>query len=282
MNRLQENILEVYKPVKELCDTHGLRYFAIGGTCIGAVRHEGFIPWDDDMDIAMPREDYNRFLELAKDNLPSHLEVFNGSDKDHSDFTFTKIHNNRTMFTSTFLENFPDSYTGVFLDVMPIDGLPDNETIRKKYTKKLENISRNSRRRKLLDYDAHEGQSGDDILYTLYILNLKLHPIRYYSNKLLKILPKYSFEQGEGIIFGWTADNSNRIFHKEDFLSWKSVRFEDTEVRIPIGYDRYLRKQIGDYTKLPDPDKRVTHHDAIIDLDKSYKDYARIKSEGEK
>ena len=76
IKKVQNEILSIFIEIDKLCEKHNLRYYAIGGTCIGAVRHNGFIPWDDDLDIAMPRKDYERFIAIASEELPKHLKLF--------------------------------------------------------------------------------------------------------------------------------------------------------------------------------------------------------------
>ena len=135
---LQGIILNIYKEVKQILDRHGLRYFAIGGTCIGAVRHGGFIPWDDDLDIALPDVDFKRFLEIAEQELPSNLKLMRSSDRPP-----LRRRLKRRCLTATpplsraSKRRYPDEFKGVFIDIFPLGGTPEDEKQRDKFCKKL-------------------------------------------------------------------------------------------------------------------------------------------------
>ena len=98
MTDLQKRILDIFREVRDILDRNGITYFAIGGTCIGAVRHGGFIPWDDDLDIAVPIEQFGRMLDLLKAELPPHLELYTGAERKHYRYIFVKVTDNRTTF----------------------------------------------------------------------------------------------------------------------------------------------------------------------------------------
>ena len=115
---LQLAELDILKEFKRICEEHNLRYFAIGGTCLGAVRHQGFIPWDDDIDVAMPYEDYVRFIEIAKPGLRKPYELFDPVDHEVCGCTFLKMHNSNTAFIEKVREAYTDSYFGVFIDII--------------------------------------------------------------------------------------------------------------------------------------------------------------------
>lgn len=110
MTDTQKVILSIFKEIKQICERHNIKYYAIGGTCIGAVRHKGFIPWDDDIDIAIPIEQYFIFLDYARKELPDYLYVLSPKDTVHYPNGFSKICDNRTMFIMRSSLKYPDSY----------------------------------------------------------------------------------------------------------------------------------------------------------------------------
>lgn len=120
LDEIHRVVINLYKEFRELCDKHSLRYFAISGTTIGAALWKGFIPWDDDMDIAMPAEDYLKLVKYAKNELPKHIGI-------ESYLWFgSKIFNKNTTFTDIHYIDMPERYCGIFIDIVPLISLPDN------------------------------------------------------------------------------------------------------------------------------------------------------------
>ena len=127
MTQVQESILDIFGYVHDLCEKHNIPYFSVGGTCLGAVRHHGFIPWDDDIDIAIPIQYYDNFLEIAEKELPDHLKVFRCDRVKHYKQIFVKVHNINTTFIEDDTLAYPDAHTGIWVDVMPISSIPSEK-----------------------------------------------------------------------------------------------------------------------------------------------------------
>ena len=124
-NEMQTKLINMLKWYHEFCVTHKLRYYIVGGTMLGAVRHEGFIPWDDDIDVGMPREDYNRFLEICK-GIQAHQYIVEAPTEENPEFKYlyAKIYDT----TTTLVENVRNPINrGVFIDVFPLDGIGATE-----------------------------------------------------------------------------------------------------------------------------------------------------------
>ena len=132
MNTVQNRILKIMLVVDEICKRNNLTYYAIGGTCIGALRHKGFIPWDDDLDIAVPIEEWDRFWNIMKTELPSEYGIYSGSNIRHYRYIFNKIHDTGTSFIEQSEVKYPDAYKGIFIDVMPIAGIPETKSKRER------------------------------------------------------------------------------------------------------------------------------------------------------
>ena len=275
---LQVDILNEFKRV---CEKRSLRYFAIGGTCIGAIRHAGFIPWDDDIDVAMPLEDYMKFMAAAKKELNPPFELYDLHERQYFTVNFLKVHNARTAFIESAASPYPDLHMGVFIDVMPIYALPKDKretrrlldwhglTLRKNECARLFVPERRSILTKIIALSTRSRRKAGDY--------------NYYLKKLEERFSKYSFEEAEQILFGWRttsllrfrAKYNRMVFPKRLFAGFKEMPFESTTIRVPIGYDEYLRQDFGDYMKLPPEEERVSvHPTAVIDLEKSYREYA--------
>lgn len=243
--------IEILKEVHEFCLVKGLRYSLAYGTLIGAVRHNGFIPWDDDIDILMPRPDY----EILKREFIHPVLMFVDRDVDSNCYvTFGKIYNSRTIMRE--YTDYNCEY-GVYIDIFPIDGLPNNTYEAINHYKKM------SRMRKLLDFKMVKVSNTRSFLKNLVLIGGKilLFPFRRKSlqDYVIKLKKKYKYEDSNNVAelsFG----TYKRILPKEVFESYILHRFEGEEFFIIKEYDKYLTSVFGDYMKLPPIEKRVTHH----------------------
>lgn len=272
IKQIQMKILDIFIEIDKICNKHHLNYFAIGGTCLGAVRHQGFIPWDDDMDIAMPRKDYETFKEIAKHEFPENLKIFDIHMSEHYECLFMKVHDINTTFIHKGLSKYPDRYTGIFVDIMPLDGIPDDEMKRKTYFLKLRNLLRLNFYRK---YSAYSMPYGLKKKAKRFIhLCFQFLPAEIFSEKYEALQKKYDFETSKDLCYGWSFRAEKVIFSKADFCDYILMPFENYQIRCPIGYDNFLKKLYGNYMELPPLEKRIQVHDVdIIDLERPYTYY---------
>ena len=282
--KLQLKELEILKVFQDICTRHNLRYFAIGGTCLGAVRHKGFIPWDDDVDFGMPYEDYIQFMKIAENELPENYGLLTHMNSAHHDcHYFSKIYDKNTAFIENGIESYHDRYCGVWVDIFPIHGAPKSRAAYNFITalcyllKKLNNSLRFPFSDRL--------NIRNNIEKTLWIFASPLKlilPYYYFTQKEANLSGRYKFGCSDRVIFPFRAIKRNphgwypRVFYYSDFSRTIDFPFEDTVIPVPCGYDRYLSMEFnGDYMQLPPEEKRHSHHDedTIIDLERSYKYY---------
>lgn len=278
---LQKKVIEIFEEIDKICTKYNLRYFAIGGTCLGAVRHGGFIPWDDDLDIAMPRKDYERLKKIAKEQLPNHLKIFDVSQGKHYNSYFMKIYNCNTTFIEKNMSIFSDRYTGVYIDIMPLDGIPSKKIERKIYFMKLKQLARLDWHRKYVYTTFFESEKNiwKRLFWSFWWKGNKRLPDNYFSDKYVQLQKKYSYDDSKDLCYTWSKRASQVIFPKSDFKDYVLLPFEDTQMRCPVGYDNFLTVLFGDYMKLPPEEERVPCHETdIIDLERPYTYY--IKEEG--
>lgn len=272
----QRRILSIFRQVDEICKKYDLRYFAIGGTCLGAVRHMGFIPWDDDMDIAMPREDYEKFKKIAKTELSENLEIRPECQGEHNRLYFMKVYDNETAYIGQEILRYPECYTGVTLDIMPLDGIPSKKLQKNIYFIKLK-IYRLMDYAKKFAFDKELNIGRAKLIVILGKLIAKLFekkPANYFSNKYVKLQKKYTYEESRELCYTWSYRAHKVIFPKQDFRDYVEMKFEDTMMRCPIGYDNFLTLLYGKYMELPPIEQQVMcHAPAIIDFENSYKTY---------
>lgn len=274
MTDIQKVILDIFKHVDALCRKKGIAYYAIGGTCLGAVRHKGFIPWDDDLDIAIPIEDFDEFFKAAETELPEHLTTRLPRDVKRYPLMFGKIIDTRTTFIEDWEIGHEKAYKGVYVDVMPLSGVPAEGSEREKFIKEIKtDIRLNACRRGM-------GGSLKRLLMKAAMLPaMPFIPYHYYSDKLFNAYRSYPLALSEYTGYVWHAgvDRENLILPKKYFGTPVDLPFEDTVISCPEMYREYLSQQFGDYMTPPEHAARVGHS-GIVDLDKPYSWYAEDKS----
>ena len=271
MTELQNKLLEIYINIKEICDKYDIRYWAIGGTCIGAVRHEGFIPWDNDIDIAMPDVDYYRFIEIAqKELLGTKYEV-------HSHLVghmITRICDSTTTDIVQDEIRHPERYKGIYVDVMPFFGTPNNAKQRKIHCYLMGACYRLYKQKNSSFNDIRHLRGR--LFWILLHPFLLLFPSDYFLNKWKKLGAKFQFDKSEYTSFLWSRFATKLILQTKWFSGYIEYPFETTEIRCPKDFDSYLQKQYGDYMTLPPKEEQENQGiGCFVDLDRPYKYYQK-------
>lgn len=276
MNSVQQKELQVLKEVIKILESNGLHYCAIAGTCLGAIRHSGFIPWDDDIDIALPREEYELFRTKLYKQLPPPYKKMDGDVSVSHSFVFMKIHDSSTTQIEMYAKNSPDRFTGAFVDIFPIDGVPDRVSARKAWAKKLHRLRSLNSLRRAKGKTQHINKPPY-FLKKIGLFVINLLPYNYFSNAYSKYLAKYAFEKSDFIQNnGYPAmDTVNHIYPKSYFVDTILVDFENIKIRIPREYDKYLTETYGNYMCPPPEEERGNWHNVFIsDMDKPCSYYA--------
>lgn len=272
--KIQLKELEILKVFQDICRRHNLRYFAVGGTCLGAVRHKGFIPWDDDIDVGMPYEDYVQFLEIAKTELPENYGLLTYMNCKHGGFNFCKLHDKNTAFLSPYQKPYHDIYTGMFIDIFPWHGSPKSRTTEKFLSILRDNVLKKLNR-KIRCPLAWSKSFGKVSWFLLWPMRLFL-PHYFFSVLQEKIMSKYPFGCSDRVTFPESNHRSKygcnpAIFPYSFFDGTVELPFEDTTIAVPRDYKGYLAMDFGDdYMQLPPEEKRFSHHgeNAIIDFER--------------
>lgn len=244
MREIQLNILD---SVHAFCMERGLRYSLGGGTLLGAVRHKGYIPWDDDIDIMLPRPDYERFLREYP-GTHEHYALQNARLDPACYLMFTKIYDDRTIQEEDIrLRN------GVAIDVFPIDGLPAPEEI-PVYIKALDKSYQ-----ALICTTRMFGFRGISLL-RYYLRKLKYPSRKENIRRIKEQLSSYDFETSTyaGAICG--SYGEKELMPQSTFTTYLTLPFEGREYKAIADYDAYLTKHYGDYMQLPPKEKQVRGH----------------------
>lgn len=267
IKEVQRAILNIFKVADEIFERHGLRYFAVYGTAIGAVRHKGFIPWDDDMDIAMPRPDYEAFRRIANEELPPRYRLIGYDYAEHYNIIFDKIQDTETTVIEKGLEAYTDRYTGVWLDIFPLDGMPVNRWERFRWIRKLRHLQGYNDKRRF--GEARERTGLRRLRWELLKPHVMPKPFDFYARKYDECLKSYPYDEAEFTSFASFPRGYKHVFPTKYFEDFQVVPFEDYHIRIPAGNDAILKTVYGDYMRLPPPEERRQHLN-FVDLKRSY------------
>ncbi len=261
--------LAMYKEIVKICDRHGLTYFLSAGTFLGAVRHEGFIPWDDDMDMRMPRPDYEKLIRYLKKELPEPYIIRSHVFEKDVHRYFARVENTRVKFRRTHTKN--EQLTNAWIDIFPLDGMPENKLhaklrkIHLLYRKMLMQIS---------VFDEIVDVSKKRPLSEKIIVFLATHtPIQRMLSfdkcwkKLDRALKAYPLSKSKYYMNFMSAYKYKDIIPKDLYGDGAMYKFEDTKFRGPANYDGFLKILYGDYMKLPPAEARNKHNMAMASLE---------------
>ena len=239
--------LDILDAVHDFCRQHGLRYSLGGGTLLGAVRHKGYIPWDDDIDIMLPRPDYERFIREFKCE-GTHMAMQNARLDPACILMFTKIYDTRTV-----LEEADRLRNGVAIDIFPIDGLPAPDALGS-YISTIETLHHN-----LLNNTRTYRLSGWKLL-KYYLKKLKYPSRDKTLDALEQLTASHDFDTSDyaGAICG--SDGEKEHMQQPVFTSYVTLPFEGRQYMAIADWDAYLTKHYGDYMKLPPKEQQVSEH----------------------
>ena len=273
MNELQQKEFELLKCFIEICEKLGLTYYLVCGSALGAVKYKGFIPWDDDVDVALPREDYEIFCKKAGDLLPEELFLQTYKTDPEYPHIFAKIRNSNTAYFEKSVAKFKINH-GVYIDVFPLDGYPTNRAAQRKIEIK----------KVFYDLLLSSNFESDCTLKVKILRRI----FRFFGvhKRTAKIVARF-----EKMISSYPAKNSEiwcnhgnwqgklEYSPKEHYGDGAVMEFEGIKVSVPQKYDEYLTQKYGDWrADLPEEQKVGHHFYSVMDLNKSYTEY--IKQDG--
>lgn len=249
--------------IDKVCREHGLQYYIWAGTLLGAVRHGGFIPWDDDMDIGMPRPDYERLMAHCHEWMPEPFEVIGSHNRSDYPYPFAKAIDGST----TLLERpdfmFPE---GLYIDIFPIDGYPSDERLAQQH------IRRYKFWRHLLflrGRDPFKHGKGPRSWWP-WLLH-QVFSLKWLQDKVQGIMKEYPYEECERVIDHKLLGDG--IVEKKWLGKGKPYTFEGKSYIGVENADACLTRFYGDYMTLPPKEKQVQHVYYYVDLDKPYREF---------
>ena len=268
-DKLRDVQISILDEIVSICMSNGLRYCLTGGTCLGAVRHKGFIPWDDDVDIVMPRADFNRFIEITSKDSDSEFFLDYYITNPAYGRCFAKYCKKNTLFIE------PNGLSqAIYVDIFVQDKVPSSD-----YTAK-------SRRPIIIHkLDAittirREGLNGRDLKTKIVYWLTRWMPVRWFFVWETKLMTRFENTDAKCYLnYGSRYSLINETIPISEFEPYAQMEFEGKIYNVPRNWNLYLSRIYGDYMTLPPEEKRITHYPQFISFDTS-KDAAKISKLG--
>lgn len=266
LRKVQLVQLEIAKEIDRICKKNNIKYFLIGGSLLGAIRHQGFIPWDDDLDVGMLRDDYEKFLKVAGDELQEKYKIIDWKSDGDYPHPMGKVIKRGTVYKESKRNDSGDQ--GIWVDVFPYDNVENNLHLFKRRIFKLK-VLRSLIRAKC---DYQTWQSDKKIIISKYIKNIPFRIAAMFleKNKLIKkyeYISEMSNDKNSTKVFeNGTENYIDWCFEKEYFMDLIKMDFEDCKLCVPKQYHAYLSLAYGDYMKLPPVQERENKH-LIVEVD---------------
>ena len=268
LSPVQVHVMDLLHKLIELFEEENISYYILGGTMLGAVRHKGFIPWDDDVDIGIERRDYERFLKTYSSKLPDYLKIRTYRDKSYHHYYYARIVDTR--YHIKRMGSIKERQEELWIDLFPLDGMPDGKirtlihkarllTVRLMYHMScFDKVNVKRPGRPLVDRM---------IIKFLMITHLgKSWNSKKLLDKIDKLLKKYPVEDSNYVFnFMGSTHAFREIFSKKCFGKNTKYQFEDMMLVGPKEYDEYLSKLYGDYMKLPPESERNVHAEEFVE-----------------
>ena len=250
----KEIMVDLLSALDEYCKNNNITYFLAYGTLLGAIRHKGFIPWDNDIDIWMPRPDYEKFRVLVSTkSIGNNVRILDY--KNERTFPFLKAVDRRTRLKEHFLVT--ENNLGLYVDIFPLDGLPSDQTKLKRIQDRAYKLN------KMFSFANYRFGTGKNL--AMKIVKVLGYPLsrclssKKICHKLDTLCRDYRYEESEYVghmVWGYTYKEKL----KKTWFRPSTGEFEGHEFVIPEGYDNILKTYYGDYMQLPPEDKRITHY----------------------
>lgn len=268
LSPVQTHVMDLLHILIDIFEKENIHYYMLGGTMLGAIRHKGFIPWDDDVDIGVIRSDYERFLKICKKYLPDFMELRTYKDSSYHHYYYARIVDTR--YHIKRLGSIKERQEELWIDIFPLDGMPNGgfstkvHKIRLLFTRLMYHMSCFDK--------VNVKRPGRPLIdrIIIKILIITKFGSRWNSEKLLdkidKLLKKYPTERSNYFFnFMGSTHAFREIFTKECFGTNTEYLFEDIKLIGPKDFDFYLSTLYGDYMKMPPVEERNVHAEVFVE-----------------
>lgn len=271
IRQTQKISLEILHTIAEICEKQDFRYYLFYGTLIGAIRHHGYIPWDDDVDIMMPRPDYDKLLIYLYQHINDydHLKIFNHDVDPTYPYMITRISDDRYRIV---MANEKPYGMGVFIDIYPFDGLGNLKDEAFKYAMKGDRLSSICYQATRVHFAIETTSSPlRKVVKLPFFLFSKAIGKDRVQDKLESLARVRDYDKSKYVsCVVWQSGGWSDIFERAWFDEYITVDFDKYKFRAPKDYDKVLRHTYGDYMKLPPEKDRLGHHNYLVYEKQSY------------
>lgn len=266
IKKIQKIELEMLKEFQRVCDTLEIPFFLYGGSLLGAVKYQGFVPWDDDLDIALLRDDYEKLIRLGPSILADGYELQHPRLTKRTPYPYIKLRKSGTKMVEYFFRNVKINH-GVYFDIYPIDNISDSDSEIEAERKRVLFLCRVLRRKQSYSLFTPERTLKNAIRFPINVfmhVALKVVPQIWIMNLIDKIMQKHNSEK--------TCRQGNLFYPRpvnyfDGIKPFISSEFEEIDVLLPKGYELNLKNRYGDINLLPPENERVGHRPYILELD---------------
>lgn len=267
LKRLQQLELKELKVVKKVCDQLNIKFVLYGGTLLGALKYKGFIPWDDDVDIAMDRDSYEMFIAEAPKLLPSDYVLQNLYTDPKSPYSYTKLRLKGTRCIEKGNHRLKIEQ-GIYMDIYPVDDIPDDDLLYHEQFIKLQKLFNVIYQRQCLRHPKRKRHYFiNEIRMVFNHFRYKMRPISYYREIQQKEMTKFN---GKGYKRKTCWHYPKESNYYEQYFPLQTIIFEGEEYYAPYDYSAHLRRRYGNIDELPPAEKRLGHEVFILDFGKYY------------
>lgn len=265
LKKIQSVEMEILKDFMDICDRNGLDYFGIAGTGIGALRHGGFIPWDDDIDVAMPRDDFEKLLDLVEEEMGDKYLIMNTERYPNYPLMTTRMTMRGTKFKEEALKNI-DAPLGIFLDLYPLDKVSDNPKEVRKQARDAWFWSKVLILRSIpfpmLGFSGAKAKIIHAICGMIHlILKICRVPKTWIYKKVYEAETRSNhYEKTKNLDFYCDTTPYMNLYAVKDIYPLRKMKFEDVKLNFPNNLDNNLTAMYGDYMQLPPEEKRKNHY----------------------
>lgn len=267
LKELKSVLLELLKEFDRVCKKYNIPYVVFCGTALGTVRHKGFIPWDDDLDVSMLRSDYERFLEVAPGELKGEYYL-QAEVSENWPMNFSKLRKNNTTCLEKYHPKMKNIHEGIYIDIFPCDNADDREWVRK--------IQFYASRVTLAKALWKRGYETDSKKKKLFMACCCLLPLKLFRK--IAIQKKKNDSEYVQTFLACTSRYKKGIYKRSWFTERVEMDFEDMKVPISAHYDELLTTMYGDYMTLPsEEDRKVKEHAILIDTERNYTEYEHYR-----
>lgn len=261
---IHSTTIDILKEIDKLCQKHNISYFLMYGSLLGAIRHNGFIPWDDDLDIAMFRDDYEKFLEIAKKELPEFFTLCESRYEHRYTNIFAKVFKTDTQYSSDFFSK-KLNINGLWVDIFPLDFLSAKD--RTEAEKKFRRRQKLTIFLRILFENRYNINSQLSTKMRLLCKAARILPVTFWLWLINRIF-SWDKPKGSNYCVDYNLNVNRGLFPINSFLATQSVTFENERFPIPCNYELVLTNLYGDYMTLPPEEERSPSHDLILNEEK--------------